>query len=75
MATDFSRLSTYLYLHISLIRPQLEYACSIWDPNYKKYSEQSEKIQAKFFKSVNYKLFGKITLYNHLPSSLEANIP
>nr|AEM44817.1 unknown [Pectinophora gossypiella] len=69
--TDFSRISTYLYLYTTLIRPQVEYACAIWNPLYKKYSEQLEIIQARFLKSVHYKIYRYKTPYNNLLSKFE----
>lgn len=52
---DFKRPATFLYLFNSLIRPQIEYACMIWDPYYDKYNIALEKVQRKFLKSMQFR--------------------
>lgn len=52
--TDFKRPHTYLYLFNTLIRPQVEYGCVIWDPYYEKYVTSIEKVQRKYLRTVRY---------------------
>ena len=53
--SDFKRPTTYLYLFNSLVRPQVEYACMIWDPYYIKYENAIERVQRKFLSTMQYK--------------------
>lgn len=54
-SSNFKRPATYLHLFNFLIRPQVEYACMIWDPYYAKYDQALERIQRKFLKAVQFK--------------------
>lgn len=57
-ALVFKNPSTYMYLYYSLIRPNIEYAILVWDPYYKIYKSQLEKIQKKFLKMTSYRCYG-----------------
>ncbi|KAJ8716725.1 hypothetical protein PYW07_003352 [Mythimna separata] len=57
--SDFKRPATYLYLFKSLVRPQVEYACMIWDPYYTKYEAAVERVQRKFLSIMQYKCRNK----------------
>ena len=63
---DFRRPATFLHLYKSIIRPQLEYAVSIWNPYYAKYKESIELVQRKYLRSMQYRLFRKRISYKHL---------
>lgn len=54
-SNDFKRPATYIYLYKALIRSQLEYAISIWDPFYAKYANRVERVQKKFIRCLQYK--------------------
>lgn len=65
-SADFKRSSTYLYLYKTLVRPQLEFAVTIWNPFYKKYISAIEKVQRKYLRTMNYRCFGNYTSYSDL---------
>lgn len=64
--SEFNKISTFMYLYNSLIRPQLEYACAIWDPYYEKYNVKIENVQKKFLKCMNYRCKGNSLSYKEL---------
>lgn len=66
--TDFKSTSTYLYLYKGLIRPQLEYAVTVWDPFYNKYTDSIERVQRKFLRAVHYRCFRAYLSYDQLLS-------
>ena len=41
-----SHSDTLLYLYKMLVRPHLEYACSIWDPHLKRDIDKLERVQS-----------------------------
>jgi hypothetical protein len=53
--TEFKDPLTYIYLFKSLVRPQLEYGVSIWNPLYKKYNNSIEIVQRKYLRRVHFK--------------------
>lgn len=62
----FKQSSTFIYLFKSLIRCQLEYAVSIWNPLYEKYNYMLERIQKKFLRYIHYKCHRKRLSYKTL---------
>lgn len=58
---EFTRPVSYIYIYSTLIRPQLEYATTIWNPYYKIYNDKIETVQRKFLRSVNFK-FSRVRL-------------
>lgn len=61
---DFRHHSSLITLFLSIVRPILEYATTVWNPGYKKYIEQIEKIQKKFINVLNY----RFNRYRHFDS-------
>ncbi|KAL0839920.1 hypothetical protein ABMA28_016536 [Loxostege sticticalis] len=56
---DFRRPGTYIYLFNTLIRTQLEYAVPTWNPYYKKYVEEVERVQNKFLRAMHFRCHKK----------------
>lgn len=63
---DFHQPSTYLHLYKSLIRPQLEYAVSIWNPFYTKYKDIIERVQRKFLRAMHFRCYRATLSYRKL---------
>lgn len=63
---NFQRPSTYLYLYKCLIRPQLEYAVTVWNPHFNIYVNKIEMVQKKFLRRLQYKFFHNRLTYSQL---------
>lgn len=63
---EFSQPSTLLYLFKSLIRSQMEYAVSVWNPLYDKYINKLELVQKKFLRFIHYKYAKRRLPYQEL---------
>lgn len=64
--TMFKQPSTYLQLFKTLVRSQIEYAVSVWNPLYDKYINKLESLQKKFLKCIHYKCARKRIPYDEL---------
>lgn len=62
----FKQTSTFVYLFKSLIRCQVEYAVSVWNPLYEKYNNMLEKIQKKYLRYIHFKCNRQRLSYNLL---------
>ena len=60
-----SRSDTLLYLYKMLVRPHLEYACSIWDPHLKRDIDKLERVQS-FALKICLKQWSPYTSYREL---------
>ncbi|KAJ8728440.1 hypothetical protein PYW08_016825 [Mythimna loreyi] len=67
-SAEFKRVSTFLHLYKTLIRSQLEYAVPIWNPFYKKYVDEIEKVQRKFLRTMQYRCYRTRLPYSQLLS-------
>ncbi|KAL0831107.1 hypothetical protein ABMA28_001979 [Loxostege sticticalis] len=62
-SVEFRSALTFIHLFKSLVRPQLEYGVSIWNPLYEKYNHGIEMVQKKFLRRINYKCHSKRLSY------------
>lgn len=52
---NFSNIKTLTLLFNTLVRSPAEYACEIWYPYFKKYSQEIDKVQNNFLKFLVFK--------------------
>lgn len=52
---NFKNPSTYVMLYNAFVRTILEYASTVWNPQYAKYVDMIEKIQNKFIKRLDHR--------------------
>lgn len=56
VSKSFKHKDTYIYLYNTLVRSQLEYATSIWNPHYNIYVDKIERVQKRFVRTLNYRM-------------------
>ena len=64
-STDFHSIHTLRMLYITLVRPLLEYASSIWSPKRFNHEIMLEKVQHKFLRFCSYKLKNPVSIFDH----------
>lgn len=60
----FKKLESFTHLYKTLCRSILEYAAVVWSPIYKIHNEAIERVQRKFTRYLQYKLFSNYSEYD-----------
>jgi hypothetical protein len=72
--SDFVTVRSFKILYCSLVRSLLDYAASVWDPQYGFHIDRIERVQKKFMHHIHFKFY-RDTEYNYEEMCKRLNLP